>query len=53
VKINPVSSSAFPQKASRPVYSKMSSDSWEQATGVFPAKWEEQLEKCINDWKNK
>ncbi len=53
VKINPVSSSAFPQKASRPAYSKMSSDSWEQATGVFPAKWEEQLEKCINDWKNK
>jgi len=51
VKVNAVDSGAFPQKAKRPAYSKMSSDAWEQATGIIPQTWEEQLNECIIDWK--
>jgi dTDP-4-dehydrorhamnose reductase len=51
VNINAVGSGAFPQKAKRPAYSKMSSKVWEEKTGIIPLTWEEQLNECIEDWK--
>jgi len=50
VKINPVRSDAFPQKAQRPVYSKLDAGSWILCTGVEPLTWEEQLTECKKDW---
>jgi dTDP-4-dehydrorhamnose reductase len=47
----PVSSEQFVQKAHRPEYSKMNAGKWEKAVGAKIAGWEEQLDQCIQQWK--
>ena len=51
VEVCPVDSASFPQKAKRPMYSKMSNENWVNMTGIIPANWEMQLSECIADWK--
>jgi dTDP-4-dehydrorhamnose reductase len=46
-----VSSEQFVQKAHRPEYSKMNAGKWEKAVGAKIAGWEEQLDQCIQQWK--
>lgn len=47
VKINPVDSSKYPQKAKRPAYSYMLKDKLDKTFGFRPAPWKETLEEYI------
>mgnify|MGYP000940627227 FL=1 len=47
VKINPVDSSQYPQKAKRPAYSYMIKDKLVKTFGYRPKHWKETLEEYI------
>lgn len=51
VKINPVDSSQYPQKAKRPAYSYMLKDRLYNTFGYRPKRWEETLEEYIKFYK--
>lgn len=52
IPVSPVSSDAFPTKAARPAYSKLSTSNTEQTFGLKLPHWEDSLKVCINDLKS-
>lgn len=53
IPVEAVSTSAFPMKAERPAYSKMSGTHFFKTTGIEPKSWEDGLKDCVTfDLKN-
>jgi dTDP-4-dehydrorhamnose reductase len=52
INLSPVSSDAFPQKAKRPSYSKLDSSLFQSRTGIVPASWKDQLQRCFQKMKD-
>jgi dTDP-4-dehydrorhamnose reductase len=49
VPVEPVDSSAFPMKATRPAFSKLNTTLFSKNTGIELRTWQEGLEYCINN----
>ena len=47
--VNPIPSSAYPTKATRPFYSVLSKESIKQDFGIKIAHWENGLKRCLNE----
>jgi dTDP-4-dehydrorhamnose reductase len=47
--VEPVDSTCFPTKAKRPSYSKISTNKWEEATGLPNRTWQEGVQRCAQD----
>lgn len=47
--VNPIPSSAYPTKASRPFYSVLSKESIKQDFGIKIAHWEDGLKRCLKE----